>query len=137
MDAAARTEADLLNWNIDKDSIVELIEGRRDPKSHLERKFKQYHSDNPQVFNMFSLFTREAIDKGHPHMSADMIAHRIRWEVAMGTIERNDENPDKPTLKLKIGNNYIAYYARLWMERNPSHKGFFRTRKVTGDNDDG
>ena len=47
---------------------------------------------------------------------------RIRWETAIQTSDPH----------LKINNNHRAYYARLWMKRNPEHKGFFRTRVVAG-----
>ena len=47
---------------------------------------------------------------------------RIRWHTQ---VETND-------LSFKINNNHAPYYARHFMEQNPEHKGFFRTRRVGG-----
>jgi hypothetical protein len=32
----------------------------------------------------------------------------------------------------KISNDFIAYYARLFMAYNPQHEGFFKTRPMKG-----
>ena len=69
---------------------------------------------------MFSSFTKTAIDAGLPHSSAWLIVNRIRWETAIET--QGDT--------FKISNDFIAYYARLFMVYNPEHDGFFRTKKL-------
>jgi hypothetical protein len=53
----------------------------------------------------------------------------MRWEIAMTTNE-DMENPDDPENKLKLNNNYHAYYARLLMETVPELSGRFRVRRV-------
>jgi len=79
-----------------------------------------WHKENPHVYQMFSSFTKTAIDAGLPHSSAWLIVNRIRWETAIET--QGDT--------FKISNDFIAYYARLFMAYNPEHDGFFRTKKL-------
>jgi hypothetical protein len=79
-----------------------------------------WHKENPHVYQMFSSFTKTAIDAGLPHSSAWLIVNRIRWETAIET--QGDT--------FKISNDFIAYYARLFMVYNPEHDGFFRTKKL-------
>tara|TARA_R110000851_G_scaffold164490_1_gene308800 strand:- start:1484 stop:1765 length:282 start_codon:yes stop_codon:yes gene_type:complete len=80
----------------------------------------RWHKKNPHVYDLFESFTKTAIDAGLPHSSAWLIVNRIRWETAIKT--RGDS--------FKISNDYIAFYARLFMKWNPEHDGFFRTKKL-------
>ncbi len=54
----------------------------------------------------------------------------IVWETS---INIKDARPDGKAVK--INDHYKAYYSRLWMLKNPIHKGIFNTRKVEGDNE--
>ena len=44
----------------------------------LIRDFFKFHSENPQVYELFSRFTRQVIDRGFEHYSADAVMHRVR-----------------------------------------------------------
>lgn len=88
-------------------------------KSHLEKKFERYHAENPNVYDLFVRYVKEVIAAGHKRYSANAIFERIRWHVMVET--RGD--------KFKLNNNYRAFYARMFMERNPQFEGFFETRK--------
>jgi hypothetical protein len=90
------------------------------PSNPIEAAFWQFHSENPRVYELFNSFTRQAINRGHKSMSADMILHRIRWETSVETTE------DEP----RINNNYSAYYGRLWSRNNPDFASLFRTRRL-------
>ena len=85
------------------------------------QKFITYHKENPQVFAHFEQFTRAAAALGHQNLSAWLIMNRVRWETTIAT-----EAADG----FKISNNLFAYYARLYMHRHPSHRGFFRTKTM-------
>lgn len=87
--------------------------------SKLEQGFSDFHTENPQVYELFKRFTFEVIRRGHQHYSADAVIHRIRWETGIKTT--GDER--------KINNNHVARYARMFMEEHPEYRGFFRTRK--------
>ncbi len=83
-----------------------------------EERFSIFHTNNPRVYELFREFTLEVIDRGYESYSADAIMHRVRWEANIVT--------DDP--RFKINNNYVAFYARLFMAEFPHHKDFFETR---------
>jgi hypothetical protein len=86
------------------------------------QRWLDWHSANPQVYDLFKRFTFEAIDRGHRKLSAWLIVNRIRWET---TVETSSGD-------FKISNNFIAYYARLFMDEHPEYRGFFRTKPLKG-----
>jgi hypothetical protein len=105
----------------------DLFGTREFPANPIEARFWEFHDENPRVYRLFDRFTRQAIARGHDHLSADMVMHRIRWESAVETTDG----------EFKVNNNYSAYYGRLWMRENPGFAGFFRTRKLlNGDASD-
>lgn len=87
----------------------------------LTDKFNQYHRDNPQVYELFKRFTFMAIKRGHNRLSAWMIANRIRWETSIETFSVDE---------YKISNDYIALYARMFMQDHPEYDGFFKTKEM-------
>lgn len=89
-------------------------------ESELEAAFWQFNRENPQVYVLFSRFTFQLIKRGFKNYSADAVMHRIRWETNVETVGD----------KFKVNDHHVAFYSRLWMEVNPQHKGFFRTRKT-------
>ena len=92
--------------------IEDTIEGDTPQK----QKWLKWHKENPQVYELFDRFTKEAIRKGHTRLSAWLIINRVRWETSLETFGGD----------FKISNNFIAYYSRLFMEMNPTYKGFFK-----------
>ncbi|OUV92777.1 MAG: hypothetical protein CBD09_00040 [Puniceicoccaceae bacterium TMED149] len=86
----------------------------------VKRRWWRWHKANPQVYELFEKFSKEAIAKGHNNLSAWLIVNRIRWETM---VETSGED-------FKISNDFIAYYARLFMAYNPEHKGFFRIKQL-------
>ena len=84
-----------------------------------EERFGLFHKNNPRVYELFKQFTFEVINKGFRKWSADAVMHRVRWEASVIT--------DDP--QFKINNNYVAFYARLFMAEYPQYQGFFETRK--------
>ena len=69
---------------------------------------------------MFEHFTFQAINSGKKKLSAWLIINRIRWET---TVVTSGED-------FKISNDYIAYYARLFMHKNPEYSGFFNIKPM-------
>ena len=90
----------------------------------LSEKFTEFHNANPSVWKHFEKFALRAVvmaeKRGWNYVSADMIAHRVRWET---NIETSD-------LDFKINNNHVAYYSRLFQSHYPQFKDFFRNRSV-------
>lgn len=89
------------------------------PASHLEAAFWVDVESRPEFYELLDRFSKLAASR-REHFSINAIFERIRWETS---IERGDES-------FKVNNNHRAYYARLWMRRNPQHNGFFRTREL-------
>lgn len=88
----------------------------------LDAAFRRFHVDNPRIWVLFERFAFEVIHAGHEHYSSSAIFERIRWEIAIAT-----RDPDG----CKLNNNHRAFYARLFHQRYPQHKGFFRNRVQT------
>jgi len=90
----------------------------------LKKKFITYNSKNPAVWQLFKKYTLMAIKSGRKTYSAKAIFERIRW---FHEIEGRD------SLGFKLSNNHTAYYSRLFMERYPQYRGFFKLKAVRGD----
>lgn len=86
----------------------------------LKEKFELFHEENPHVYDMFCKFTMQAINRGHKRLSAWMVANRIRWETSIETTGN----------EYKISNDFIALYARKFMEDHPEHEGFFKIKAM-------
>lgn len=89
------------------------------PADKIAQNFWRFHIEHPDVYRMFDHYTRIMIDSGLRNGSAALVAERIRWETTLRGTGRG---------VVKLNNNYRALYARLWEERNPERKGFFRKR---------
>lgn len=90
-----------------------------------KEKFDRYHAENPQIYEAFEKFTFQVINAGRKYFGAGAIFERMRWESAVSAI-------NKP---FKLCNSYRAFYARLFEERHPQYKDFFRKRNSIADMD--
>lgn len=81
--------------------------------------FSQYHADNPAVYDLILMFSRQAKAAGHHRYSMRAIMHRIRWHL---NVDTND--PDG----FKINNNYSQDYSMKVMDEHPEFLGFFKLR---------
>ena len=86
--------------------------------THTKSDFEEFHQRNPEVYEMFVLFSKQAAKRNN-HYSARGIFHRIRWETSVNSDDR----------EFKLNDIWTAYYARKFMEDYPQYKGFFRLRK--------
>lgn len=85
----------------------------------LEAQALRFHQKHPEVWEEFSDWAFERIGQGFDNYSAKGIWERIRWDW---------HSPHYGPAEWKLNNNYASIYARWWMEANPEHDGFFRTR---------
>jgi hypothetical protein len=88
-----------------------MIKGR-----YSKAKFNEFDADNPEIYQYFEKFAKQ-VAAHRDYYSAKAIFHRVRWETM---ITGNDE--------YKINDGWISHYARKFMEKNPQHEGFFKTR---------
>ena len=89
-------------------------------KHEIDAAAAVFSNKHPEVTELFVRFTTEIINRGFKNYSVSAIFERIRWETDQADVD------GKSTFKLN--NNYRAWYARSFMEHNPEHAGFFRTR---------
>jgi len=95
-------------------------------EQEIDEKAAEFDERHPHVRGLFIRFSFEIIDRGFVNYSAQAIFERIRWET--------DEADVDGKSMFKLNNNYVAYYARRFMETYPEYEGFFRTRhRVSGD----
>lgn len=86
----------------------------------IQIDFEAFHAEHPEVWEYFKKFTLRMIEARHQHGSAKRVVERIRWETDI-------ELAMDP---VKLNNNYTSRYSRLFEQRYPQHKGFFRKRKL-------
>jgi hypothetical protein len=78
------------------------------------QKWGQFHKDNPQVWELFVRFAREAKSSGRDRMGARVIGERIRWYSSVETTGS----------KFKVNDHHWPYYARLLEGTDPGFSGF-------------
>ena len=93
------------------------------PLNKHEARWREFHAQNPEVYELVKRFAYEVLAKGYKRYSAYSIIQRIRWEIEIRTVGDT----------YKINNNHAPYYARLFHLDHPQHDGFFRTRPVIGE----
>ena len=95
-------------------------EEERKEGTRLYNAWLDFHTRNPEVYNLIEKYTLELIDEGFKRYSIKAVYEKVRWT------PRN--------FKIKyLKNDYHAYYARYFMEQNPQHDGFYEIRKVKDD----
>jgi len=89
-----------------------------------DQDFCEYHQKNPQVYTQFRRVTLQTIQKGFKRYSAKGIFEIVRWHSGVRA-----EDPEG----FKINNNFVPFYARMFMREYPQHEEFFETRKSKWD----
>ena len=96
-------------------------------RSRLEKAADRYHKNNPVIYDLFERFALEVFEVSDSY-SGSAIWQRIRWHV---NVEARDDFINPVTGKhIKMGNNHIAYYVRIFEEKNPGMIGFFEKHEV-------
>ena len=94
------------------------------PELKHREKFLEFHYKNPMVWKEFEKFALKGISvakrRGLKYISADMIAHRVRWETTIETVG-ND---------FKLNNNFVSHYSQLFQNKHPELSKFFINKKV-------
>ena len=103
--------------------MMDLFDQVKTRKDELEDAAREFHRQNPRVWELFIKFTHEMIARGFHNYSTNAIFERIRWETDTADVD------GKSTFKLN--NNHRPYYARWYMKQFPQHRGFFRVRELT------
>jgi len=85
--------------------------------------FKEYHKQNPLIYEYFKRYTFKSIERGFKNLSAEFIFNIIRWETP---VKANGDD-------FKVNNNAKPFYSRLFMKEYPQYEGFFRKRSSKAD----
>ena len=88
-----------------------------------KQKFRKFHFANPLVYQTFSIYSWDASKAGHKVFSHWLIMNRIRWDSLLKTDGE----------KYKIPNEFIAFYARMFMIRHPQLGTFFKIKRMKGE----
>lgn len=110
------------------DDEPEKTNGKSNTDGGRYSHFKEFHKNNPRVFELFEQFARTAKTRGSRRcFGARMIGERIRWYTAVET-DSDDE--------YRINDHHWPYYARLLMLRYPEFDGYFERRDSHFDVED-
>ena len=107
--------------------MTSRFESKSTRLDEMRSQVKAFHSENPEVWNLFVRFTKEIIHRGFKQYSVNAIFERIRWEV--------DTAGGDGRYEFKLNNNFRAFYARRFMRMYPEYDGFFKTRRQTSKAD--
>lgn len=91
--------------------------------SDNDEKFREFHKENPHVYETLVFKTRQLVDRGHKKVGIKMLFEVLRWDFMLKT-------SDEP---FKINNNYAPYYSRMIMENHPEWDGLFEVRAAAAD----
>jgi hypothetical protein len=90
-----------------------------------KQAWQEWHELNPHVWTHFESFAFEVLMSGRRKVSHWLLINRIRWEVEIKTIGSD----------FKISNDFIAFYARLWILTHPKYKHLFNIKRMHGETD--
>jgi hypothetical protein len=98
------------------------------------RAFNKFHNKNPRVWELFERYAMQIVDSGRGHYSAAAVVHRIRWHMEVETSHPEVEDGEhEESTDVKLNNNFIPHYARLFHTLHPRLDGFFRNRVLTSE----
>ena len=87
------------------------------------RKFKEFHKENPHVYELLRELALDLLSRGHRRYGINSLTEVVRWHHALETTDTD----------FKLNYNYRPFYARLLMENEPRLVSFFRVREAVAD----
>jgi len=94
------------------------------PRNEIEARFWVVHRENPEIYQRVNSHCVAMILQGRTRYGVDAFFNTIRWDTGLSM---NGEE------KFKMNDHYRPYYARLWLQNNEAHWGFFELRRVKGE----
>jgi len=86
----------------------------------IAEAFREFHSGNPIIYELFKSYALRAIDKGKRKASAKMLINAIRWEHYLETTSED----------YRINDAFTAYYAREFNKDFPEYEYLFELRRI-------
>ena len=90
----------------------------------VRKQFCKFHKQNPHIYEAFEILALQAASK-RQRFGARAIFEVMRWETQV--------RPITPNSKYKIQDHWSPYYARLFEQKHPQHKGFFQKKDIQID----
>jgi len=87
--------------------------------SKLQKRFDDFHSQNPQVYEELVKLANQLKERGRSKYGIKSLFEIIRWHRAI-TTDGDD---------FKLNNNHAPFYARLIMTKEEGLEDFFVTRE--------
>jgi ribonuclease HI len=88
--------------------------------SDIQRKFQQFHDQNPHVYRDLVRLAREAKKMNRKRIGIEMLYGHLRWDHMMTT--------EDPESNYKLNDHYTSRYARKIMKENPDLNEIFQVR---------
>ncbi len=88
----------------------------------FERRFKEFHAANPNVYKELLRLTRLARDRGATRIGIRMLWEVTRWNL---TVDTHD-----PNSSFKLNDHYHSRYVRLIIEKHPNLAKLFELRRL-------
>lgn len=83
----------------------------------MKKSFKQYHEENPMIYQEFKKLAFQLIERGYCRLGSKQLFEVIRWH---SMVSGNDG--------FKVNNNYSSNYSRLFENEHPLYVGYFTKR---------
>lgn len=104
---------------------------RENTGASIEQAFKEFDTNNPEVYNEFKKYAFAAIKKKKKKISAKLIINVIRWEKFMETKEKTlFTDKDGVKHKFRINDAYTAHYGRKFIKDFPALADIFNFREL-------
>lgn len=88
-------------------------------------KFQAFDAEHPDIWEAFEKQAQLALSMGRRRLSAWLIINQIRW----------DRIVNQGVDDARIGNDFIAFYARKFMQADPANRAhFFTIKRMAGEN---
>lgn len=89
-------------------------------KPSIDEQFNSFIASNPHVYEWFRKYAHELRERGHERISADMICHRIRFELMIQTAGE----------VWRMNNNYTSRLARMLIKEDSRFAFLFELREL-------
>lgn len=94
-----------------------------DAELSLAERFAIFHQKNPHVADALEFLARQWLAAGNHKIGMKALFERLRWESGIQT------SADV----YRLNNSYVAFYARLLIERHPIWREYIDTRASLAD----
>lgn len=101
----------------------------------LYRAFRKFHRKSPEVWEVWCNLSDHPAAKGLEKFGSQCVMEQMRWQTEvtekLEPIIVYDRKGDRR--EVKLNNNLVAFYARMYHAAFPQHKKLFDCRELSED----